>query len=542
MVRTDHQSLKHLWSQKITTAAQQKWLFKLMGFDFVIQYKGGKENIVADALSRRAEDEQKEGQVLAISCPIPNWTEAVREETNSLPEIKEKVQLVNSGEALGPWEYRDGILFFKGRIYLSKNSVLISDIIEQYHNSTHEGFHKTLQRIRSTFYSPNLRNKVRSFIQQCEVCQRHKAENTLPAGLLQPLPIPNRIWEEISMDFIDGLPNSKGKTTVFVVVDRLSKYAHFIPISHPYTAVMVAQIFFDNIFKLHGMPLTIVCDRDPAFTSLFWRELFQLNGTRFNFSSAYHPQTDGQTEAVNKTLEMYLRCFTSSQPKLWTKWLSWAEYCYNTSVHSTTGKSPFEVVYGRPPPTLLSYVWGTAKVAAVEQELVDRDTMIKELKGKIQQAQNRMKQIYDLKHRKREFAVGDWVFLKIHPYKQRSLALRKSFKLAAKYFGPYKVLQKIGAVAYKLELPANAKIHPVFHVSLLKKQVGTKPIVSQQLPSLDEEGVLQPIAILDSRERGKKLEVLILWHGLSPAEATWEELSKIKENFPEASLEDKRIV
>lgn len=344
------------------------------------------------------------------------------------------------------------------------------------------------------------------------------------------------------MDFIDGLPNSKGKTTVFVVVDRLSKYAHFIPISHPYTAVMVAQIFFDNIFKLHGMPLTIVCDRDPAFTSLFWRELFQLNGTRFNFSSAYHPQTDGQTEAVNKTLEMYLRCFTSSQPKLWTKWLSWAEYCYNTSVHSTTGKSPFEVVYGRPPPTLLSYVWGTAKVAAVEQELVDRDTMIKELKGKIQQAQNRMKQIYDLKHREREFAVGDWVFLKIHPYKQRSLALRKSFKLAAKYFGPYKVLQKIGVVAYKLELPANAKIHPVFHVSLLKKQVGTKPIVSQQLPSLDEEGVLQPIAILDSRERGKKLEVLILWHGLSPAEATWEELSKIKENFPEASLEDKRIV
>lgn len=114
--------------------------------------------------------------------------------------------------------------------------------------------------------------------------------------------------------------------------------------------------------------------------------------------------------------------------------------------------------------------------------------------------------------------------------------------MAAKYFGPYKILQKIGAVAYKLELPANAKIHPVFHISLLKKQVGTKPIVSQQLPSLDEEGVLQPIAILDSKERGKKLEVLILWHGLSPAEATWEELSKIKENFPEASLEDKRIV
>ncbi|KAJ8898748.1 hypothetical protein K2173_004975 [Erythroxylum novogranatense] len=368
-----------------------------MGFDFVIQYKGGKENIAADALSRR-EETRREGQILAISCPIPNWTEAVREEINSQPETIEKVQQVRNGEALGPWEYQDGILFFKGRIYLSKNSALIFDIIEQFHNSTHEGFFKTLQRIRSTFYSPNLK--------------------------------------KISMDFIGGLPNSSGKTTVFVVVDRLSKYAHFTPISHPYTAVTVAQIFFDNIFNLHGMPLSI--------------------------------------------------------------------YCYNTSVHSTTGKAPFEVVYRRPPPTLFSYVWGTAKVAAVEQKLVDRDAVIQELRKKIQQAQNRMKQIYDSKHREREFA-------------QRSLALRKSFKLAAKYYGPFKVLQKIGAVVYKLELPLGAKIHPVFHVSLLKKQ----------LPYLDENGILQPEAILDSRVRRRKQEVLIQWHGLSLAEATWEELSKI---------------
>lgn len=164
---------------------------------------------------------------------------------------------------------------------------------------------------------------MRSFIRGCEVCQRHKAEHTAPAGLLQPLPIPDRIWEDISMDFIDGLPNSNGKTTIFVVVDRLSKYAHFVPLSHPYTAVTVAMSFFDNIFKLHGMPKTIVCDKDLAFTSLFWTELFALNGIRFNFSSAYHPQTDGQSEVVNRTLEMYLRCFTSSQPKLWLKWLSW---------------------------------------------------------------------------------------------------------------------------------------------------------------------------------------------------------------------------
>ncbi|KAL4196097.1 hypothetical protein AMTRI_Chr04g181630 [Amborella trichopoda] len=153
-----------------------------------------------------------------------------------------------------------------------------------------------------------------------------------PEGLLQPLPMPNLIWEDISMDFIDGLLASKGKTTILVVVDRLSKYAHFTAISHPYTAVSVAQTFFDQIFRLHGMPRSIVCDRDSAFISIFWQELFRLNGTKFNFNSAYHPRTDCQSEV--------------------SKWLSWAEYCYNTSWYSTIKKEPFEAVSGRAPPTL----------------------------------------------------------------------------------------------------------------------------------------------------------------------------------------------
>jgi hypothetical protein len=164
-----------------------------------------------------------------------------------------------------------------------------------------------------------MRGTIQSFIQGCDVCQRHKVDTTQPNGLLQPLPIPEAIWTDISMDFIDGLPTSKGKTTIFVVVDRLAKYGHFTPISHPYTAPVVAQVFFEHIFKLHGIPKTIVCDRDPAFTSLFWKELFRLNGVQFNFSSAYHPQTDSQTEVVNRTIEMYLRCFTSSKPRDWVE-------------------------------------------------------------------------------------------------------------------------------------------------------------------------------------------------------------------------------
>eukprot|EP00268_Persea_americana_P027174 TRINITY_DN26639_c0_g1_i2.p1 TRINITY_DN26639_c0_g1~~TRINITY_DN26639_c0_g1_i2.p1 ORF type:complete len:257 (-),score=12.70 TRINITY_DN26639_c0_g1_i2:629-1399(-) len=256
-----------------------------------------------------------------------------------------------------------------------------------------------------------MRGHIKEYFRNCDVSQQNKAEHLTPACLLQPLPIPNQVWEDISKDFIDGLPISKGKSTIFVVVNRLSKYAHFTALSHPYTAMGVAQVFFHQIFRLHGMPRSIVCDCDPTFTSMFWRDLFQLNGTDFNFSSAYHPQTDGQSEVVNRTLEMYLRCLTGSQPRNWVKWLPWAEFCYNTSWHSTIKKTPFEVVYGRPPPTLLSYIPGTAKVATVEQELPDRDVVIKELRANIQEAQARMKRIYDSKQTEREFSVGEWVYL-----------------------------------------------------------------------------------------------------------------------------------
>jgi hypothetical protein len=191
------------------------------------------------------------------------------------------------------------------------------------------------------------------------------------------------------MDFIDGLPPSYGRTTIFVVVDRLSKYGHFTPLKHPYTVV---------IFKLHGIPSSIVCDKDPVFTRIFWCELFHLHGTKFNFSSAYHPQTDGQTEVVNRTIEMYLRCFTSSSPKQWAKWLPWVDSCYNTGYHSATKRTPFQIVYGRPPPSLLPYVPGTTKSAAVEDTLRARDEILQEVRRHLFDAQNRIKQVYDKGH------------------------------------------------------------------------------------------------------------------------------------------------
>jgi hypothetical protein len=199
------------------------------------------------------------------------------------------VSKVKEDEAVGPWVLRDGLLFFKERIYVAPESTLQQDIIAQFHDSSHEGFLKTFHRIRANFYWQGMRDSIKTFIRECSVCQQHKVEQLSPIGLLQPLPIPNKVWDDIFMDFIDGLPSSHGKTTIFVVVDQLSKYAHFVPIAHPYTTIGVAQIFFDYVFKLHGMPRTIVCDRDSTFTSAFWSELFRLSGTSFNFSSAYHP-------------------------------------------------------------------------------------------------------------------------------------------------------------------------------------------------------------------------------------------------------------
>ena len=170
-----------------------------------------------------------------------------------------------------------------------------------------------------------MKKAVRKFVRECQICQKNKPDLSAFPGLLQPLPIPERVWSDVSIDFIEGLPKSEGKEVIMVVVDRLSKYAHFVPLAHPFSALQVAQAYLDNIYKLHGTPTSIVSDRDKIFLSRFWSELFRLLGTQLKMSSAYHPQTDGQTEVVNRSLETYLRCMTGERPRDWSKWLALAE-------------------------------------------------------------------------------------------------------------------------------------------------------------------------------------------------------------------------
>lgn len=171
-------------------------------------------------------------------------------------------------------------------------------------------------------------------------------EHTRLPGMLQPLPVPEQAWQVVSLDFIEGLPVSDRYNSILVVVDKLTKYAHFIPLHHPYTATQIAKFYLDNVYKLHGLPQAIISDRDPIFTSSVWQQLFKLKDTKLLMSSAYHPQTDGQTERVNQCLEGFLRCTVHSCPRQWSKWLPIAEFWYNTAHHSVLGRSPFEVLYG----------------------------------------------------------------------------------------------------------------------------------------------------------------------------------------------------
>ena len=367
--------------------------------------------------------------------------------------------------------------------------------------------------------------------------------NTVTRGLLQPLPIPTEVWEDISLDFIEGLPKSEGVNSILVVVDRLTKYGHFISLKHPYTAVDVAMVFVQVVVRLHGFPKTIVSDRDRIFTGQFWKELFRLSGTGLCFSTAYHPQSDGQTKVTNRGLETYLRCFAGDKPRTWAKFLQWAEFSNNTSFHSAIQMSPFQALYGREPPSLVRFENGSTNNAELETRLRERDDNLALLRQQLLKAQQTMKARADSHRREVEFQVGDKVFLKIRPYRQKSLARRVNEKLSARFYGPYEVAARVGKVAYRLHLPSEARIHPTFHVSQLKKVVGEAIEPATIPPQLSEEGILEaaPEAVLAhrvNRTTGHE-ELLIKWAGLPEADCTWEWKSVIKKQFPELDLEDK---
>ncbi|KAK1627668.1 hypothetical protein QYE76_001983 [Lolium multiflorum] len=526
-VRTDHYSLKFLLDQRLSTVPQHQWISKLFGFDFTVEYRPGRLNTVADALSRRDVDDAADaptvGAALCIhSGPSFVFIDEVRRATATAADAQQLRQRLADGELAAPWRLDEGLLLHGRRIFVPDHGDLRHQALSLAHSAGHEGAQKTLHRLRADFYIPGDGALVRDWVRACVTCQRNKTETLRPAGLLQPLDVPSQVWADISMDFIEGLPKVGGKSVILTVVDRFSKYAHFIALGHPYTAASVARAFFDGIVRLHGFPSSIVSDRDPVFTGHVWRDLFGLAGVKLRMSTAFHPQTDGQSEVVNKIIAMYLRCITGDRPRAWVDWLAWAEYCYNTSYHSALHATPFEVVYGRPPPAMLPYTAGTARTETADDLLRTRDEILAEARQRLLQAQQLARKYYDAHHREAEFAVGDWVWLRLLHRTTQSLDPRSRRKLGPRYAG--------------------SRLHDVFNVGLLKAYRGDPPSAPPALPPTSD-GRLEPAPasvarVLKAQQRRGVWHVLVHWTGLPEDEATWEKLEDLRQQFPEVQLED----
>lgn len=293
-----------------------------------------------------------------------------------------------------------------------------------------------------------------------------------------------------------------------------------------------------EVYRLYGLPQEIISDRDKIFLSRFWKGVFKHMGTKLSMSTAYHPQSDGQTERVNRCLETYLRCMVFHNPRNWSKWLALAEFWYNTNYHTALKVSPFQALYGYSPPMLSTdAIRGTQHDVQLAW-LKDRQGILSQLKDNLHKAQNRMKHYADQHRTERILQVGDWAYLKLHPYRQISASVRRNIKLTAKYFGPYKVLEKVGNVAYRLQLPPGCLIHHVFHVSQLKGKVKPNTMVQEEPPTtgLDGEILVEPVAALGKRlvkkNNAAEVEILVQWANLPVEEATWESYHHMKKQFP----------
>uniref|UniRef100_A0A8C5MCN6 Gypsy retrotransposon integrase-like protein 1 n=1 Tax=Leptobrachium leishanense TaxID=445787 RepID=A0A8C5MCN6_9ANUR len=372
---------------------------------------------------------------------------------------------------------------------------------------------------------PHMKKEIKKYVTTCPVCARSKHSTDRTSGLLQPIPTPSRPWTQISVDFITDLPPSKGYTTIMVVVDHFTKMAHFVGCKGLPTAVQTATMFHNHIFRLHGTPTSIISDRGSQFTSRFWKALCKSLHISSRLSSAFHPQTNGQTERTNQTLEQYLRCYSTQSQDNWMNLLPTAEFAYNNGFHSSLKTSPFYAAYGYHP-VLLPGSFRQTHVPDVNALLRHHRRHLALLKQNLLNAKQCHKNQADKKRRiAPSYRVGQKVWLS-----SRNIRLLcPSKKLGPKFIGPYVIDKVVNASAVRLRLPPNFRIHPTFHVSLVKpwtpdpfrKTTPPPPVSAASDPEYEVQ------AIIDSRWRGRSLQYLIQWKGYGPEERSWEPASGV---------------
>ena len=391
-----------------------------------------------------------------------------------------------------------------------------------------------------------MKREIGSYIAKCDICQRVKAEHQRPAGLLQPLQIPEWKWDSVGMDFITGLPkSSKGNDSIWVVVDRLTKVSHFIAVKTTYQGPKLAELYISRIVALHGTPKLIVSDRGSQFTSRFWQKVHEGLGTHLNLSTAYHPQTDGQTERVNQILEDMLRACVLEYGSKWEDCLPYAEFSYNNSYQASLQMAPFEALYGRKCRTPLN--WSEVGESQVfgPDVLREAEEKVHKIREYLKTAQSRQKSYADKRRREMTFEIGDFVYLKVSPLKGMQRFQLKG-KLAPRYVGPFQVLSRRGEVSYQLELPEEmSAVHDVFHISLLRKWLEV-PEKTEVFKNIDHRSVdinkdltyrEVPIRILEEALRTTRTRSIkflkIQWSNHTEEEATWEREEDMKKEFPD---------
>ena len=421
-VNSDH--LNHTWfaTKKNLNRRQTKWSQWLESYycGVDIAYKEGKSNL-SDPLSRRAD---------LYSIISINTDDLLTRISNSY----ETDEYYNQ-----PFPYLEninGLWYFGDRLAVPRNLEIRHEIIRECHDSFsggHLGVTKTIQRVARRFWWPHMSKTVRQYVTACPSCQRNKPSNQLPGGLLQPIPIPKAKWEEMTMDLITDLPPTRnGYDAIVTFVDRLSKEVHFAPTTKKVDAFGLARIFRTTIYRHHGMPKAIISDRDDRFLSHFWRALFSVVGTDLKFSTAYHPQSDGQSERANRTLEEYLRHYINPLQDNWDEYLDLAEYAINDSINPSTGYTPFYLTYGQHPNTALDLTTD-AMVPKAQDFLVEMKDAVTHAKAKLQEAHARQATQANKNRRDVTFQVGDKVALSTANLR---LPSTMSKKLAPKYIGP----------------------------------------------------------------------------------------------------------
>nr|ABA95128.1 retrotransposon protein, putative, Ty3-gypsy subclass [Oryza sativa Japonica Group] len=525
---------------------------------------GCKANVVADALSRKSycnalctedmcgklqQDLEhlnlgivEHGYVAALEAR-PTLVDQVRAAQVNDPEIAELKKNMRVGKARDFHEDEHGTIWLGERLCVPDDKELKDLILTEAHQtqySIHPGSTKMYQDLKEKFWWVSMRKEIAEFVALCDVCQRVKAEHQRPAGLLQPLQIPEWKWEEIGMDFITGLPRtSSGHDSIWVVMDRLTKVAHFIPVHTTYTGKRLAELYLARIMCLHGVPKKIVSDRGSQFTSKFWQKLQEELGTRLNFSTAYHPQTDGQTERVNQILEDMLRACALDFGGAWDKSLPYAEFSYNNSYQSSLQMAPFEALYGRKCRTPLFWNQTGERQLFGTEVLTEAEEKVRTVRERLRIAQSRQKSYADNRRRELTFEAGDYVYLRVTPLRGVHRFQTKG-KLAPRFVGPYRILERRGEVAYQLELPSNmVGIHDVFHVSQLKKclRVPEEQASSEHIDIQEDlTYVEKPIRILETSERRTRNKVIrfckVQWSHHSEEEATWEREDELKAAHP----------